>query len=168
MKKKRRYLKDLIPVDINKLVLKTGYFEIEIGGVFLSLAPERHHNEKYYVTMFRNHLRQPECWELSARPHTGRLKNGAQIPYSHDEVYYVLSGSRRFRHLFIDPETMMIGTRTDFYPDHNRAYPRGKAREANKSFREQAREMEKALFGEDRDEIYRWDQDHKKARSERR
>lgn len=40
MKKKRRYLKDLIPVDINKLVLETGYYELQIGDIHLSLAPE--------------------------------------------------------------------------------------------------------------------------------
>jgi hypothetical protein len=42
MKKKRRYLKDLIPVNINKLVLETGYFEIQIDGTLLSLSPETH------------------------------------------------------------------------------------------------------------------------------
>src|SRR5215813_9712162 len=101
MKKQRKYLKDLIAVNINKLVLETGYYEIQIGGILLSLAPERHPNGKYYVTMFRNHLRQPEAWELSARPHVGRLRNGGSTPYRNDEVYYVVSGSRRFRHLFI-------------------------------------------------------------------
>ena len=30
MKKKRRYLKDLISVNINRLVLETGYFEIHV------------------------------------------------------------------------------------------------------------------------------------------
>jgi len=73
MKKKRRYLKDLIPVDINKLVLETGYFEIEIAGNLLSLAPERHPNGRYYVTPFKNHIRQQPVGELSAMPHGGRL-----------------------------------------------------------------------------------------------
>jgi hypothetical protein len=57
MKKKRRYLKDLIPVNINSLVLETGYYELRIGDKLLSLAPERHPNGKYYVTFFKNHLR---------------------------------------------------------------------------------------------------------------
>src|SRR5262245_61347830 len=139
MTKKRRYLKDLIPVNVNKLVLETGYYEITIGDIHLSLAPERAPNGLYYVTLFRNHLRQPMQWELSARPHTGRLRHGGHIPYRNDEVYYVVSRGRRFRHLFIDPENMMIGTRADFFPDHNRAYPRRKEREANKSFQEQCR-----------------------------
>jgi len=30
MEKRRKYLKDLNPVDINKLVLETGYFEIHV------------------------------------------------------------------------------------------------------------------------------------------
>src|SRR5262249_53894842 len=84
---------------------------------------------------------------------------GGYNTYAHDEVYYVVSGGRRFAHLFIDPETMMIGTRTDFFPDHNAAYPRGKAREANKTFKEQCREMEKELF-EEKDE---WTAFHRKT-----
>jgi hypothetical protein len=36
MKKKRRYLKDLVPVDINKLVLETGYFELQLESGDLS------------------------------------------------------------------------------------------------------------------------------------
>jgi hypothetical protein len=39
MKKKRRYLKDLIAVDINKLVFETGYFEVQIGDILLSPLP---------------------------------------------------------------------------------------------------------------------------------
>jgi len=69
-------------------------------------------------------------------PALGRLRDGGRIPYRNDEVYYVVSGGRRFRHLFIDPENMMIGTRTDFFPHTWDAYARGKAREANKSFRD--------------------------------
>src|SRR5262249_7235393 len=126
-KKRRKYLKDLIAVNINRLVLVDGYFELQIGDIHLSLAPERHPNGRYYVTLFVNHLRQPKTWALSARPHVGRLKNGATIPYAHDEVYYCIgSDGRRYRHLFIDPEHCRIGVRTDFYPDKNLAYPRGR------------------------------------------
>src|SRR5262249_44615665 len=148
MKKKRRYLKDLIPVNINKLVLETDYFEVQIGDTLLSLNPERHPNGRYYVVLFRNHLRQPECWELSARPHVGRLRNGGHIPYRNDEVYFVVSQGRRFAHLFICPDTMMVGTRIDFFPKHWAAYPRGKTKAGSKSFEDQCREMERELFGE--------------------
>ena len=47
MKKKRRYLKDLIPVSVNELVLATRYFELQIGDKLLSdsLRPSRYwHN----------------------------------------------------------------------------------------------------------------------------
>jgi len=162
MKKQRKYLKDLIPININELVLATGYFEIQIGGILLSLAPERYPNGRYYVTVFRNHIRQPMSWELSARPHVGRLKNGGHIPYRNDEVYYVVSGGRRYRHLFIDSETMMVGTRTDFFPHHWQAYARGKAKEKKMSFKEQCRAMEEELFPPARDELYRWDEDYKR------
>jgi len=51
MKKQRRYLKDLIAIDINKLVLETDCFEVQIGGSLLSLNPERHPNGRYYVVL---------------------------------------------------------------------------------------------------------------------
>jgi len=164
MKNQRKYLKDLLAVNVNELVLETGYYEITIGDKLLSLAPDRCPDGSYVISLFVNHLRQPMSWELSARPHTGRLRHGGHIPYRNDEVYYVVSGGRRFRHLFIDSETMTIGTRTDFFPHHWQAYPRGKAKEANKTFREQAREMEKELFPPARDELARWDQDYKRMR----
>ena len=87
-------------------------------------------------------------------PHAGRLRNGGHIPYRCDERYFVVSEGRRFAHLFIDPETMMVGTRTDFFPHHWAAYPRGKAKEESKTFQEQCRAMERELFGE-KDEFTR-------------
>jgi hypothetical protein len=146
MKKQRRYLKDLIPVNINELVLATGYYELQIGDKLLSLAPERHPNGLYYVTTFKNHLRQHEAWELSARPHKGRLQHGGHIPYHCDEVYYVLSQGRRFAHLFICPDTMVVGTRIDFFPKDWAAYPRKGSKD--ESFESQCKEMEQELFGE--------------------
>ena len=115
MKKQRKYLKDLIPISINRLVLESGYFEVRIGDTLLSLNPERHPNGRYYIALFRNHLRQREAWELSAMPHRGHLRNGGSIPYRCDERYFVVSHGRRYRHLFIDPETMTVGTRSDFF-----------------------------------------------------
>jgi len=32
MKKQRKYLKDLVAININKLVLETGYYELQIGA----------------------------------------------------------------------------------------------------------------------------------------
>src|SRR5262245_16017337 len=101
MTKQRKHLKDLIPININALVLETGYFEVRLGDTLLSFNPERHPNGKYYVALFRNHLRQHEAWELSAMPHRGRLQHGGSIPYRNDEVYFVLGPEgHRFRHLF--------------------------------------------------------------------
>ena len=159
MKKQRRYLRDLIPININRLVLYDGSFEYQVDGNTLSLVPESY-GKRCFLSVFINNQRQPMQWDLYERRHAGRLKN-AVIGHRYDVVYYVVSGGRRFRHLFIDPETNRLGVRTDFYPDHNRAYVRGKVREAEKSFREQAREMERELFPEDRDEIYRVTHNHK-------
>jgi len=55
MEKSRKYLKDLISVNINKLVLETGYFELQIGDIHLSLAPERHPNGR----LLRHAVPQP-------------------------------------------------------------------------------------------------------------
>jgi len=153
MKKQRKYLKDLIPVKVNKLVLYDGSFEFQFDGNTLSLVPETY-GKWCFLAVFINNQRQPMQWELSARPHVGRLANGAVIGYRYDQVYYVVSGSRRYRHLFIDPETMTIGVRTDFFPDHNRAYPRGKEREGNGISREQVKAQYEELFGE-KDEFMR-------------
>jgi hypothetical protein len=107
MKKKRRYLKGLIPVDINKLVLETGYFEIQIAGNLVSLVPGRHPNGRYYVALFKNHLRQHEAWELSAMPHGGHLRNGGHIPYRCDERYFVVGSS------LIENSSLLAGQRTN-------------------------------------------------------
>ena len=160
-------MKDLIPVNINSLVLETGYFELQIGDKLLSLAPDRCPDGSYVISLFVNHCRQRKTWELSARPHRGRLKGGGHIPYNCDEVFYVVSGERRFRHLFIDAEEMRIGVRTDFFSDHNRAYPRGKAKQSGMPSRKEIDAMTRELFPEARDELYRWDEDYKKMRSRR-
>jgi len=150
MKKRRRYLKDLIAIDINRLVLETGYFEIQIGDILLSLAPERCPGKGYIVSLFTNHLRQHKFWELSAKPHNGRLRNGGSIPYRSDETFYVIgSDGRRYRHLFIDPEEMRIGVRSDFYPHHWQAYPRGKAKENGVPTKDAIEKINRELFGLD-------------------
>src|SRR5262245_32301902 len=162
MKKQRKYLKDLIPININSLFLETGYYELQIGDIHLSLAPERHPSGKYYVTLFRNNIRQPMQWELSARPHVGRLKNGAQIPYSHDEVFYAVgTDGRRYRHLFIDGEHCRIGVRTDFFANNNAAYREPRS---GRLSRTQIEAMGRELFPEDRDAIFAWDQNYKRMR----
>ena len=161
MEKKRRYLKDLIPVNINSLVLATGYYELQIGDKLLSLAPDRCPDGSYVISLFVNHLRQQKVWELSARPHVGRLKY-SQIPYSHDEVFYVVgTDGRRYRHLFIDAEHCRIGVRTDFFANNNATYRELKS---GRLSRTQIKEMGEQLFGKDRDELYRLEQDFKRLR----
>jgi hypothetical protein len=162
MTKPRKYLRDLIPININRLVLYDGSFEYHFDGNTLSLVPESF-GKRCFLAVFINGIRQQMSWDLYERRHAGRLKN-AVIGHRYDVVYYVVSGGRRFRHLFLCSETNRLGTRVDFFPDHNRAYERGKARDESKTFREQCKEMEELLFPEARDEIARWDEDYKRIR----
>ena len=105
MKQKRRYLKDLIPVDINKLVLYDGSFEYSFNGNTLSLVPENY-GKRCFLSVFINGIRQQMSWDLHERPHRGRLKY-SQIPYRNETVFYVIGGDgRRYRHLFLCPVTM--------------------------------------------------------------
>jgi hypothetical protein len=156
-KKQRKYLKDLIAVNINKLVLYDGSFEYQFDGNTLSLVPENY-GKRCFLAVFINGIRQQMSWDLCERPHRGTLKN-SQIPYNRDTVFYVIGADgRRYRHLFLCPETNRLGTRVDFYPDHNRAYPRGKAKESGRPTRKEIDEMTRALFPDDKDQIYRLDQ----------
>ena len=147
MKKHRKYLHNLVSVNINRLVNHDGSFELQMGLHTLSLVPETY-GKRCFLAVFINNQRQQMQWDLYERPHVGRLRNGAVIGHRFDSVYYVIGGDgRRYRHLFLCPETCRLGVRTDFFPNH-RAYPRGKAREASKTFKERCRAMERELFGE--------------------
>jgi len=107
MKKQRKYLKDLIAININKLVLYDGSFEYQFDGNTLSLVPGKY-GKRCFLAVFINGIRQQMSWDLYERPHRGTLKN-SQIPYNRDTVFYVVSGGRRFRHLFIDPVPRIQG-----------------------------------------------------------
>src|SRR5215471_10968548 len=73
MKKSRKYLKDLIPISINRLVLYDGSFEFHFDGNTLSLVPETY-GKRSFLTVFVNNIRQSMSWDLYERPHRGRLK----------------------------------------------------------------------------------------------
>src|SRR5215469_17508989 len=98
MKNPRKYLRDLIPINVNRLVLYDGSFEYHFDGNTLSLVPETY-GKRCFLAVFINGIRQPISWDLHERPHRGTLKY-SQIPYPNEVVYYVVSGGRRFRHLF--------------------------------------------------------------------
>ena len=154
MKKQRTYLKDLIPIPINKLVLEDGIFEFPFGDSMLTLVPENYGN-KQYLCLFVNNIRQPMQYELYARPHRGRLANGAQIPYRNDAVYYVISNGRRFTKLYIDPETFRIGSRIDHFGSSvHRQYKRGKTSGHHAPSQREIDAMSRQLF-EERDPFLR-------------
>jgi len=153
MTKPRKYLHNLIPIRINRLVNYDGSFEYQFDGNTLSLVPESH-GKRCFLSVFINGIRQPMKWTLSSQPHKGKLRNGAIIGYRYDEKYFVVGADgRRYAYLYLCPETCRIGTRRDFFPPHGtwNAYPR---RKDDKSFREQAKAQYQELFGE-KDEFMR-------------
>jgi hypothetical protein len=114
----------------------------------LTLVPENYGN-KQYLCLFVNNIRQPMSYELYARPHKGRLANGAQIPYKNDMVYYVVSNGKKFTKLYIDPESCRIGTRHDHFPTGVRQqYRRGKSKGHHAPSRREIDAMNEHLFGE--------------------
>src|SRR5262245_60701335 len=155
MTKQRRYLKDLLRISVNDLILKTGYWETRLDdGRVISLAPEQF-AKKFRLILFINNCRTTTYFEISAQPHRGKLRNGASIPYRYDERYFVIgSNGKRYADLYYCPESCRLGTRVDFYPPSGtwNAYDRRKR--DDKSFKEQCRAMEKELFQE-RDEFLR-------------
>jgi hypothetical protein len=150
----KKFLKNLIPVNINRLVLVTDYYEVQLESGLLSLQPERFPNARYYVCLFKNRIRQPIQWELSSIPHRGVLRHGGHIPYHHDERYFVIgTDGKRYAHLFIDPDRERIGVRTDFFRNNWQAYGE-KTEPQFPPSRQQMKKMEEELFGE-KDEFLR-------------
>lgn len=99
MKKQRKYLKDLIPININKLVLYDGSFEYQFDGNTLSLVPESY-GKRCFLTVFINNIRQQKIFELSERRHAGRLNNSV-IGYRYEFVYYVIGRSPVSSSIFV-------------------------------------------------------------------
>jgi len=144
----KKYLCDLIRIDIHHLVNFVGSWERRIRGFDIALVPETWGKECNLV-LFMNGIRQPMEWKLSARPHRGWLQRGGHIPPHHDFVWYVVSNGKRFRFLYIDPDMMNIGSRVDFFPEGvQRQYRRKETKKAVGGFRDQCKAMEKVLFGE--------------------
>ena len=105
MKKQRKYLKDLIAININKLVLYDGSFEYQFDGNTLSLVPGKY-GKRCFLAVFINGIRQQMSWDLYERPHRGKLNN-SQVPYRNETVFYVVGGDgRRYRHLFLDASSV--------------------------------------------------------------
>jgi hypothetical protein len=146
----KKYLSDLISIDVHKLVNEAGECSRQIGEYQVSLIPEIF-GARHFLLLFVNNQRQNKFWELSSQPHNGWLRRNGFIPHHHDQIWFVVgSNGKRYRYLFIDPETTNIGTRDDHFPGGvHRQYRRKKD---GGSFQDQCRAMEKQLFG-NRDEF---------------
>jgi hypothetical protein len=144
----KKYLCDLIKIDIHKLVNEVGSWETRIRGFDIALVPETF-GKACNLVLFVNGQRQPMQWKLSSRPHRGFLQRGGHIPPHHDEVWFAVAGKKRYRFLYIDDDTMDIGSRDDFFPQGvQRQYRRKETKSVAGGFKDQCRDMEKELFGE--------------------
>ena len=145
MTKPRKYLHNLIPISINRLVNYDGSFEYQFDGNTLSLVPESH-GKRCFLSVFINGIRQPMKWTLSSQPHKGKLRNGAIIGHRYEEKYFVVGGDgRRYAHLYLCPETRRIATRRDWFPPQGtwNAYAR---RKEDMSLHDQAKALARELF----------------------
>jgi hypothetical protein len=144
------YISDLVPIDIHRLVTEVGFWDRQIGKYHISLVPDRWGNH-YFLQLFVNNIRVDKTFELSSQPHRGWLQRNGYIPYHHDEIWYVISNGKRYRYLYINPETTEIGTRTDHFAGVHRQYLRKDRGEM--TFQDEAHEMERKLFEEPKDEF---------------
>src|SRR5262245_48016348 len=98
MKKQRRYLHNLVSVNVNKLVNHDGSFDLQIGSHTLSLIPETY-GKQAFVSLFVDGCRQPMSWALSEMRHGGRLQHGGHVPYHKETRYFVVGNDgRRYAH----------------------------------------------------------------------
>jgi hypothetical protein len=105
------YLSDLARIDIHCLVNEVGFWDRQIGKYHISLVPDRWGNH-YFLQLFVNNVRVDKTFKLSSQPHRGWLQRNGFIPYHHSEIWYVAgSNKKRYRFLYIHPETLQIGTR---------------------------------------------------------
>jgi hypothetical protein len=144
-KTNKPYLHDLIRIDIHRLVNEVGYWDGQIGPYLVSLQPERF-GKVQFLALHLNNIRQPKEFQLSSQPHRGWLQRNGYIPYYHSEIWYVISNGKRYRYLYINPETTEIGTRADHFPGVHRQYLRKDRGEM--TFQDECEEMKRTLFAE--------------------
>jgi hypothetical protein len=134
------YISDLVPIDIHCLVTEVGSWDRQIGKYHITLVPDRWGNH-YFLQLFVNNIRVDKTFELSSQPHRGWLQRNGFIPYHHDTIWYVVgSNKKRYRFLYIHPETLEIGTRDD----HQAIYSQRKMKSFNRS---EWKKVEEELFG---------------------
>src|SRR5262249_40270719 len=133
--RKRSLPSELIRININDLVNKTGYWEALVDKYHISLIPQKH-----VLALFVNHIRTDKTWPLSSKLHWGYLRQGNRVElYEGNDVWYVHgSDGARYRDLYIHPQTHQIGTRREM----NIAYRRKRV----PCFREEAKKLELELF----------------------
>jgi len=126
------YLDTLLKLDIHKIVSTHGDWQQEIQH--RSVLLDCHQG----FLIFYLDGEPVKQWKLSSQPHDGRLRNGGSIPWQCDEIYFVVGSDRkRYRHLWLDPETLAIGTRMELGARYNwrrwRSRAKGKAWDADRA-----------------------------------
>lgn len=154
----RKYLSDLIRVNVHQTVNEIGSWERSLNGYLISLIPEQF-NGNHTLQLFVNRMRQPKCWQLSSQPHKGWLQRNGYIPKDHNEIWYVVgSDGKRYRFLFIDGTH--IGTRFEHFKNHRQMY-RQKDVKIDGGLHDQAKIMEKELFKPSKTD--EWEQFHRET-----
>ena len=108
------HLDTLLKIDVDQLVSGNGYWEQKIQHRSILLAC---HQGFLIFYLDGEPVKQ---WKLSSQPHHGRLRNGGSIPWECDAIYFVVGADgKRYRHLWLDIETLRVGTRKELGARYN-------------------------------------------------
>jgi hypothetical protein len=118
------FLDQLTKLDIHQIVSGNGYWQgkIQNHSVLLDVRQD--------FLIFYIDGEPVKQWRLSSQPHLGKLQHGGRIPWECDEIYFVVGADgKRYRHLWLNLESLEIGTRKELGARYNwRRWPsRGKA-----------------------------------------
>jgi hypothetical protein len=98
-------------------------------------------NKNYLLVLYMNGQRTTRCWQLSSCEIRGRLNNGGSIPWGFESWYVVGWNGKRYRHLYVSPETQQFGTRHEICGRYRAQIISIKARKAAKDYRDALKEI---------------------------
>jgi len=152
MEQKKKRLRDLIRLNINRIVNHDESPEYQVGDDRITFRPEIF-NGAITLWLFVNGCRQNLSWQIVSTPHTGHLRNGGDVRTQN--FYWVVVNGKRARYLYFDVESKVISSGTDLFKNLYQAYGdyHGRNRFDALSFKAQMKEMSEQLWHRPQHEI---------------
>jgi|SRR5262245_21192795 len=114
MKRPKIFLDQLTKIPIHQIVSGHGYWQQNVQNRSVLLDC---HQGFLIFYLDGEPVRQ---WRLSSQPHLGKLQHGGRIPWQGDEIYFVAGADgKRYRHLWLNIETLEVGTRKELGARYN-------------------------------------------------